>query len=124
MNNKGVHWDRRETKVAEAALTGARFVKLGTADGAVVPCGAGEQAYGVAPYDVAINAVGLVVNSGTVEVDCAGVITINTPVKSDADGKAIAASSTNKVAGIALDTGASGIKIRVKLLTDSISVMA
>lgn len=124
MANKGVHHDRRSTKVAETACVGARFAKLGAASGGIVPCGAGEQAIGVTPFDIDANAYGLLVESGTVEVDAAGAITINTPVKSDADGKAVAASSTDIALGHALDTGAASTKIRVRLLTDSLSVMA
>lgn len=119
--NKGIHHDTISTALAESAITGARFVKYGTLSGSAVPCGAGEQAYGVAPFDIAANAYGPVVECGVVEVDCAGNITINTLVKSDADGKAVAASTTNIALGVALDTGAASTKIRVKLMTESLS---
>jgi len=100
------------TVIAAAALLANRFV---TFAGAV--CGAGAKAFGVAQYPavagdaVALNAL------GTTKVEAGGAIAVGGPIKSDANGKAIAQGGSGEILGYALEAASGDGKIIEMFLT-------
>lgn len=122
MPKRGIHWDQVLTKIAESACTGNRFAKYGAAEGGIVPCGDEEQGIGVTPYDIASGEIGTLVSAGIVNVDAGGSIDVNTPVTSDANGKAKAAANGEIALGIALQAASDGDVVEINLLTNSLSV--
>lgn len=106
--------------VANAAFTGTpfRFVKLTT--GKLALCGAGEAGIGVIQDEPLANEAGNVMVVGVSKVLAGGTITQGASVKSDANGKAVAASSSDPFAfGKALEGGSNGEYIDVLLIGSS-----
>lgn len=118
------------SKVAGGNIAPSRFVVLGSA-GTVTQAGAGTNVWGIAqPSTRNISLAGLddgyaavsgdVVNVyGPGDDECllevAGTVTAGQYLKSDADGKGVAATSDkDKVGAVALEGGTSGKLIRVK----------
>lgn len=100
---------------AEAAVPAFRFAKAGTTEGNVKLAGAGETALGATgELDTAEGCRCDVQLDGIAEVECGGSVTFGAKLASDANGKAVAAES-GEYLGIALEGGASGDIIRVKL---------
>lgn len=100
---------------AEAAVPAFRFAKAGTTEGNVKLAGAGETALGATgELDTAEGCRCDVQLDGIAEVECGGSVTFGAKIASDANGKAVAAES-GEYLGIALEGGASGDIIRVKL---------
>lgn len=102
--------------VANSAFTDTpfRFVKLSS--GKLVKCGAGEAGLGVIQDEPAANEAGNVMVVGVTKVMCGGSISQSNTVKSDANGKAVAASATDDyVFGTALEGGSDGEYIDVLL---------
>jgi len=102
---------------AENAVPAFRFAKVGTADGNVKLAAAGDAVLGVStdinsaegrPCDVQFD--------GIAKIELGGSVTFGDKLASDANGKAVAATS-GEIGGIALDSGVSGDFIRVKLVT-------
>ena len=102
---------------AENAVPAFRFAKVGTSDGHVKLAGAGDSCLGVStdinsdegrPCDVQFD--------GIAKIELGGSVSFGDKLASDANGKAVAATS-GEIAGIALDSGASGDFIRVKLVS-------
>ena len=100
---------------AESAVPAFRFAKAGTAEGKVktatadaVVLGASQDVDSAAgkPCDVQLD--------GIARVECGDTVSFGAKVTSDANGKAVVATSGD-IAGIALEGGASGDIIRVKL---------
>lgn len=86
------------TIVAADSLLQQRFVGF---DGK--PCAAGKAAFGVAETDaIAEDAVGVNV-LGIIAVEAGAALEAGASVQSDADGRAIAKTGSNVVAGVALD---------------------
>lgn len=100
---------------AEAAVPAFRFAKAGTTEGNVKLAGAGETALGATgELDTAEGCRCDVQLDGIAEVECGGSVSFGAKLASDANGKAVAAES-GEYLGIALEGGASGDIIRVKL---------
>ena len=100
---------------AETAVPAFRFAKAGTTEGNVKLAGAGETALGATgELDTAEGCRCDVQLDGIAEVECGGSVTFGAKLASDANGKAVAAES-GEYLGIALEGGASGDIIRVKL---------
>lgn len=100
---------------AEAAVPAFRFAKAGTTEGNVKLAGAGETALGATgELDTAEGCRCDVQLDGIAEVECGGSVTFGAKLASDANGKAVAAES-GEYLGIALEGGASGDIIRIKL---------
>lgn len=100
---------------AETAVPAFRFAKAGTTEGNVKLAGAGESALGATgELDTAEGCRCDVQLDGIAEVECGGSVTFGAKLASDANGKAVAAES-GEYLGIALEGGASGDIIRVKL---------
>jgi hypothetical protein len=106
-----------------------RFVKVSGAD-TIAEADANEAVIGVVfPYSKAFDSA-LAASDGTqcpvcvagqiAEIECAGDITVGTFVKSDADGKAVAIATSGTTAqnigGMALQTGANGLIIRMMIM--------
>lgn len=100
---------------AETAVPAFRFAKAGTTEGNVKLAGAGDTALGVTgELDSAEGRRCDVQLDGIAEVECGGSVTFGAKLASDANGKAVVAES-GAYLGIALEGGASGDIIRVKL---------
>ena len=100
---------------AETAVPAFRFAKAGTTEGNVKLAGAGDTVLGVTgELDSAEGRRCDVQFDGIAEVECGGPVTFGAKLVSDANGKAVAAES-GEYLGIALEGGASGDIIRVKL---------
>jgi hypothetical protein len=117
-----------------------RFVKLGSVVGTVLQCGAGEDIYGISPAptrnlavagwddglagksgDGAMNVIGPGDDAALLELG--GTVTFGQRLKSDADGKGVAATLDKERAGaIALAAGTSGMLIKVKPIRYDIAV--
>lgn len=93
---------------AGAAITGKRFVKLaaGGTDQVpvVVPCGAGERAYGVAAWDVPIGGKVTVVRRSIATVTAGEALLSGDPVASGPDGKAVKAGTNTPLGDVHADT--------------------
>lgn len=95
-----------------------RFVKLSA--GKLAPCGAGEAGIGVIQDEPAANEAANVMMVGVTKVMCGGTISQGGSVKSDANGKAVAAASSDPFAfGKALEAGVNGEYIDVLLIGSS-----
>lgn len=100
---------------AEAAVPAFRFAKDGTTEGNVKLAGAGETALGATgELDTAEGCRCDVQLDGIAEVECGGSVTFGEALEPDANGKAVAASTTPGCA-TALESGSAGDIIRVKL---------
>lgn len=100
---------------AETAVPAFRFAKVGTSEGNVKLAGAGETALGATgELDTAEGCRCDVQLDGIAEVECGGSVSFGAKLASDANGKAVAAES-GEYLGIALEGGASGDIIRIKL---------
>lgn len=119
--NQGYHHDRRSSRQATEAITGARFV-VPSGDNGIAMADAGEKALGVAPYDIESGKTGTVVETGTVEVDCGDDVAVNVEVTSDGSGKAVEAASNDYACGVAEDAGGDGDKIMVRLYDNPVLV--
>lgn len=124
------------TGLAKAAVTGKRFLKLDSGATAwtpeglkatatpnvipVTPCGAGEQALGVAQRDAADETLVTVMRSPgmVLPVTSGAAITHGALVMSDDTGRAIPHTTTNVPLGIALTTvGAADLDVAVALFS-------
>lgn len=86
------------SQVAAAAVLAARFVGLLTGQ----HCGAGAKAQGVSQYAAAVGEAFAVDVHGTTIVEAGGVIAPGGPIKSDANGKAIAQGGAGEILGYAV----------------------
>lgn len=99
---------------AEAAITKRRIVKLGTADGQVVPAAAATDALiGIAAeLDAAITTRVDVHVAGIAEVELGGTVTRGQLVTADASGRAVAATRhthTENTAGTYTQSATTGV---------------
>lgn len=100
------------TALAVAAITSNRFVGLFTGAHAA----AGVKALGVAQSGAAIGEAVAVTVHGSEIVEAGGAIAVGGPVKSDANGKAIAQAGVGEILGYAVTAAtADGQKIEVLL---------
>ena len=88
-------------------VTGRTFLKFQAAPNVYTSCGAGEQAGGVALWDIAATEAGTMVEIGHVAVLSGAAVAAGAEVMSNAAGKAITGTATNLSLGQAL-TAASG----------------
>lgn len=102
---------RRFIKVSGAKQIGSQALATDTLGGSVLvaPCGAGQQAIGVADYDCAIGSkVGIVRGHKVMPVEAGAAATAGDVCMSDATGRAItwvtAAADANKELGVFLNT--------------------
>jgi hypothetical protein len=111
------YWDHGDTLTCEttAAVVGGRFVSISGARNAsgnpkVAHTGAGAAVFGVASRDTASGANVMVHHARSIitPVEAAAALTAGQKVMSDASGRAIVWTSTNAVAGVAVDDIASG----------------
>lgn len=119
------------SKIAGGDIAPARFVKLHTTEGQAVQCGAGEAIFGIsqpstrrlalAGWDDGfaaksgenVNIIGPGDDEGLLELG--GTVTVGQYLKSDADGKGVAATTDKDFVGAqALQSGTSGKLVRVK----------
>ena len=105
--------DRVDTIIATGAVAEKTFVGY---DGKT--CGADKKALGVAVYDASVGDAVSVAVEGRVIVTAGGAVAVGDPVASDANGKAIVASTVDvgKVNGFARTaSGADGDLIEIEL---------
>lgn len=97
--------------VSQAAIAPYRIVKFGTADSTVIQsANAADNSIGVA-NNLGASASGQrtdVVLAGIAEVEYGGNVTRGSFLTSNADGKAVAASTGNRAIGVAMVSGVSG----------------
>jgi len=91
-------------------------------DGTV--CGAGETALGISYDEADENGDLAVVLDGIVEVQAGGSISAGDFVKSDANGKAVTAEAGDIANGIAVEDGADGATVLVKIVTVAVNPTA
>lgn len=127
------------SKLANGNVSPCRFVKLDSDQGRVVTCGAGENMYGISsPHTrrlalsgwddgfaaVAgenLNIIGPGDDEGLLELG--GTVTHGQYIKSDADGKGVAATSDkDKVGAQCLQAGVSGDLVKVKPMRFDLAV--
>ena len=102
---------------AGADLSSAQFKFVKISSGAVVLCGAGENAIGVLTNKPAIGEVAAVQIGGIAKVQAdAALATTGTKIMSSADGQAAAATSTNHVIGMTVTTAAAAAELVEVLL--------
>lgn len=106
---------------AGADLTGKRyhFAKMAAAENAVVAAAAGENAVGVLHTTVgadgfAAGAGVSVCTGGKTPVYAGGNVAIGAKVMANAAGKAVTATATNHVLGVAVTAGADGVLMEVQ----------
>lgn len=98
--------------LALAAVSAGRFIGLGTG----AHCAAGAKALGVSQYPAAIGEAFAIDVHGTSIVEAGGAIAAWGPIKSDANGKAIAQGGTGEILGYAVTAAAAdGQKIEAIL---------
>lgn len=104
-----------KNKVAEAAITANSIVKPGSTDDAVVlAAAAGDSAIGVTEGIAAAAGERVdVVMAGIAEVKLAGNVTRGGGVVANASGLGVAAASTNRAIGYALQSGVTGDIVEV-----------
>jgi len=84
-----------------------RFTKLSS--GKLVLCGAGEAGVGVIQDEPLADRAGNVMIVGVSKIELGGSVSAMNTLKSDANGKAVAASATDQfIFGVALESGSSG----------------
>ena len=106
------------TYIAEADLVAHRFVKAGTAADGVIVCTAGAKAVGVTIDDANNGEATAIADSPSDKplVESSAAISAGAEIMSDGSGKAVTATSTNKIVGYALAAAAaSGQLIPVAL---------
>ncbi len=91
-------------------------------DGSV--CGAGDTALGISYDEADENGDLAVVLDGIVEVQAGGSISAGEFVKSDANGKAVAAEAGDTALGYALEDGSDGVTVLVKIMTVALNAAA
>ena len=102
---------------AGADLSSAQFKFVKISSGAVVLCGAGENAIGVLTNKPASGEVAAVQIGGIAKVQAdAALSTTGAKVMSSADGQAAAATSTNHVLGMTVTTAAAAAELVEVLL--------
>lgn len=74
---------------------------------------AGEKAYGICDVETEAGQYAPVVLTGILLVEAGGSITVGAEVTSDENGRAIAATSEQKINGYAMDEGSEGDIIRI-----------
>ena len=100
------------TVIATAAIAASRFVGLFTG----AQCGAGAKAQGVSQYAAAAGDALAVDVLGTAIVEAGAAVAAGAPIKSDADGRAIAQGGTGEIIAYAVTSAtAAGQKIEVLL---------
>lgn len=100
------------TVIAAAAIATNRFVGLFTG----AQCGAGAKAQGVSQYAADAGDALAIDVLGTAIVEAGGAIAAGGPIKSDADGRAIAQGGTGEIIAYAVTAAtAAGQKIEVLL---------
>lgn len=87
-------------------------------------CGAGETALGASYDEADENGDLAVVLNGIVEVQCGGSVNAGDFVKSDANGKAVTAEAGDTANGIAVEDGADGATVLVKIVTVAVNPAA
>ncbi|MBP5202296.1 DUF2190 family protein [bacterium] len=107
------------TVTAAAATAKGLFIKP---TGAV--CGAGETALGVSYDESNDDGTLAVVLDGIVPVIAGGTVNAGDFVKSDANGKAVTAEAGDTANGIALEDGADGATVLVKIVTVAVNPAA
>lgn len=104
--------------VAQAAIAAYTVVKFGSADGSVVAAAAASDLMiGViegVPADAGERCDVMV--SGIADVKAGGTITRGSPVTADSSGRVVAAASTNRQIGIAMESAVAGDIIGVLLV--------
>jgi hypothetical protein len=128
------------SKLPAGNIAPARFVKLGAVAGTCLQCGAGEDIYGIStPHtrklalsgiddgfagvdgDGALNIIGPGDDEALLELG--GTVTYGQRLKSDADGKGVAATTDkDKTGAIAQSAGTSGMLIKVKPMRYDVAV--
>lgn len=98
------------TRIAAANIAAHTFVTFAGAT-----AGAAAKALGVADYDAEAGKPFAVNVQGTTKILCAGNIAEGGPIKSDANGKAIAQGGAGEILGYALAAGADGRIIEMLL---------
>lgn len=98
---------------AAAAIEAYRFVNIGANGGKTA--GAGEGIIGVTDLAAKAGERFDAMVGGIAEVQLGGTVTANDQLKSDANGKAVVGASTDRIGGIALESGVSGDVIQVLL---------
>lgn len=76
-------------------------------------CSAGEKALGVVDVSTDKEQLCPYAALGILLVTASGAIAVGDPIASDANGKAVKATSSDKINGYALDVGVSGQEIRI-----------
>lgn len=105
------------TLPAGGDLTGAQFKLVKISSGAVVLCGAGENAIGVLVNKPNTGEAASVQIGGIAKVQAdAALATTGTKIMSSADGQAAAATSTNHVIGMTVTTAAAAAELVEVLL--------
>lgn len=95
--------------VAGGAIAANRIVKHGAGDTLMVQAAAAtDKSVGVADADTASGARVDVVMSGTADVQYGGTVARGDLLTADANGKAVVASTGNRVIGVALVSGVAG----------------
>jgi hypothetical protein len=90
------------------------FVKLNSS-GKVVTCGDDERGIGVLQDKPASDKGASVATTGITKMTCAAAITNGAAVTSDANGKAVAATTGKHIMGFAMETGANNRIIAILL---------
>lgn len=96
--------------LAGATIAANRIVKFDTTDGTVIQAAAAaDLAIGVCGFVAPASGERVdIVQQGIAEVEFGGVVARGAMVTADANGKGVAAASTNRTIGIALVTTAAG----------------
>lgn len=105
--------------LAAVATEAGLFIKH---DGTV--CGAGDTAVGVSLRNAEAGEAFPVALDGIVEVQAGGSFSAGDFVKSDANGKAVAAEAGDTANGIALEDGSDGATVPVKIVTVAVNPAA
>lgn len=107
---------------ADLSLLQFRFMELSSGQVQAVS-GAGGNSVGVLQNDPAAQGrAAEVAFGGIVKVEAGATVTQDADVQSDAVGRAIDASTGDRVLGVALDAGAIGELIRVLLVSNHLNV--
>lgn len=106
------------SRVAGADLSAAqyKFVESNTAGTVTVANAAGEKVLGVVQNDPTSGQVAAVAYQGVSKVVAGGTVAIDADIATDASGRAVAATTGNKIVGRAISGGSVGEIISVLLL--------